>query len=91
MFVSGKAARRLRLLQVPLPVPSGAAGAAALDGSPPGLLAAALLTEPSAPTSGEWQRERDLLAELAVTLDTLRLLQAGAVAQRSSPAASACF
>lgn len=86
LIVSAKAARRLRLLQLPQlgGAPAAAAATAAANG-PPLLLAAdsslpvALLAEPvhAAGASGGWQQERDVLLEVAVTLPTLHALKVG--------------
>ncbi|KAL4420721.1 hypothetical protein ABPG75_010377 [Micractinium tetrahymenae] len=89
LILSSRAARRLRLLQVPGLPPAAAAAVAATASAPfPGLLTAALLAEPAPAPSGEWQRERDPLAELAVTVGTLRALQlpAGALVQVANAA-----
>lgn len=84
LIVSSRAARRLRLLQVPgLPPSSATAGKPTATSPPPGLLSAALLAEPPPPPGGEWQHERDPLAELAVTVRTLRELQASPAATSS--------
>lgn len=88
LIVSAKAARRLRLLQ--LPQLGGTAAAAAADGpattAPPlvaadGSLPVALLAEPvHAAASSSWQHDRDVLLEVAVTLPTLQALKVGGAA-----------
>lgn len=77
LIVVSTAARRLRLLQLPL---AAAAAGAAAPAAPPGCsLPAALLPEPAATAHSDsqdgWHAERDVLAEVAVTLRTLQALK----------------
>lgn len=86
LIVSAKAARRLRLLLGHgTQLPAGLQAAAnAADTRPPlvgedGSLAAVLLPEPvplpESSSGAPWRRERDVLAEVAVTLRTLQALK----------------
>lgn len=84
LIVSAKAARRLRLLQLPqLGGGAAAAAAAAATTAADGSLPVALLAEPvpvSANGGSSWQQERDVLLEVAVTLPTLHALKVGTAA-----------
>jgi hypothetical protein len=79
LIFSGKAARRLRLLQLP-GIPQAAASVPRhVRFEQGGSLPAALLPEPvpisDDCTSGPWQQTRDVLSEVAVSLDTMQALK----------------
>lgn len=83
LIVSAKAARRLRLLQLPQLGGGATAAATAAAAAADGSLPVALLAEPvPLPADGgsSWQQERDVLLEVAVTLPTLLALKVGSAA-----------
>ncbi|KAL4857587.1 Peroxisome biogenesis protein 6 [Chlorella vulgaris] len=79
LIISGKAARRLRLLQLPGFPQAAASVPRHVRFEQDGSLPAALLPEPvpisDDGTSGPWQQTRDVLSEVAVSLDTMQALK----------------